>query len=97
MNIGVNQGSAAGAGLAEHMHVHLVPRWRGDLNFMPVIGAVSVMPEALDATYARLAPHFRALDESPEQSPTPRSRTATPVRTTVAKRSASSRSARGRR
>lgn len=47
-NLGINQGAAAGAGLKDHLHLHVVPRWEGDTNFMPVLGAVRVMPQALD-------------------------------------------------
>jgi ATP adenylyltransferase len=53
-NIGVNQGAAAGAGIRDHLHVHVVPRWTGDSSFMPVLGEVRVLPESLDATWARL-------------------------------------------
>jgi len=53
-NIGFNLGAVAGAGLAEHIHAHIVPRWSGDTNFMPVLGDVRVVPEALDATWELL-------------------------------------------
>jgi ATP adenylyltransferase len=58
LNIGVNLGSAAGAGVEDHYHVHLVPRWGGDTNFMTVVGDVRVVPEELTATRRRLAPLF---------------------------------------
>ncbi len=58
MNVGFNLGSAAGAGIADHVHGHLVPRWPGDTNFMPVLADVRVMPEYLDASWAILAPAF---------------------------------------
>ncbi|MND07118.1 AP-4-A phosphorylase [compost metagenome] len=59
--MGVNLGRAAGAGILEHVHIHLVPRWIGDTNFMPVIGNVRVLPEVLSETAKRLRPVFERL------------------------------------
>lgn len=58
VNVGMNIGEAAGAGLKEHIHMHVVPRWVGDTNFMPVLGHVRVMPQALDELWKELKAHL---------------------------------------
>jgi ATP adenylyltransferase len=61
INLGMNLGKCAGAGVEDHLHWHLVPRWEGDTNFMPVIGETRVMPQYLLDSYDRLKPHFESL------------------------------------
>ena len=58
MNLGMNQGEAAGAGIAEHIHMHVLPRWIGDANFLTVIGETRILPEELSDTYRKLKAVF---------------------------------------
>lgn len=60
-NVGLNLGSVAGAGQADHIHFHIVPRWQGDHNFMPVVAEVKMIPEHLENTFDQLLPDFQEL------------------------------------
>jgi len=64
LNMGINLGKAAGAGVLDHIHMHVVPRWNGDTNFMSVVGETRVLPEELPQAAARLRPIFERLSQS---------------------------------
>jgi ATP adenylyltransferase len=62
-NIGINQGQVAGAGVVDHIHVHIVPRWQGDTNFMPILSDTKVVSEALLHTYEKIKQGLQRLDK----------------------------------
>jgi ATP adenylyltransferase len=68
LNMGINLGKPAGAGVLDHVHLHVVPRWNGDTNFMTVVGGTRVLPEELAQSAARLKPLFARFDSDPPEA-----------------------------
>ncbi len=66
-NVGMNLGQVAGAGVLHHLHFHVIPRWKGDMNFMPILSEVRLIPEHLKQTYDRLLPFFRQRKKGEEK------------------------------
>lgn len=64
-NLGMNMGDTAGAGIPNHLHWHLVPRWKGDVNFMPVVAQTKIISESLTSAYMILSLHLRKIKSSP--------------------------------
>jgi ATP adenylyltransferase len=75
-NMGINQGRVAGAGVVDHVHYHVVPRWNGDTNFMPVLADVKIMPELLDSTYRKVREALLPLMPARRTRPSRSSRTS---------------------